>query len=320
MQGASPLVSPGLGGARHGLNLRSRHPAGAYPRRWWLDQPLRCLTGACLLCRLPTPPLVCFSAPIPPTPFPSGEGGDQGYFMQGASPLASPGLDGARHGLNLRSRHPAGASPRRWRLDQPLRCLTGGLPSGVPAYPAVSLLCFPHPPARARRALFPGGEGGNQGYFMQGASPLASLGLVGARHGLNLRSRHPAGASPRRWRLDQPLRCLTGACPAGYLLTLPLVYFVSPYPPAPFPAGRGRFLAFLCKGLRPLHPRGWTGRGTGIACGKPVLSASNGALAPAGAVGTRVVKSPPARAPVHRVCKCRRRFSAGVPGAKPPAK
>ena len=39
---------------------------------------------------LPTPPLACFSAPYPPTPFPSGEGGDQSYFMQGASPLASP--------------------------------------------------------------------------------------------------------------------------------------------------------------------------------------------------------------------------------------
>ena len=49
--------------------------------------------GACLVCRLPTMPLVYFLSPIPPTPFPSGEGGDQGFFMQGASPLASPGLN-----------------------------------------------------------------------------------------------------------------------------------------------------------------------------------------------------------------------------------
>ena len=49
--------------------------------------------GACLLCRPPTLPLAFDFAPIPPTPFPSGEGGDQGYFMQGASPLASPGLN-----------------------------------------------------------------------------------------------------------------------------------------------------------------------------------------------------------------------------------
>ena len=48
--------------------------------------------GACLLCRLPTLPLALFLPPIPPTPFPGGEGGAQGYFMQGASPLASPGI------------------------------------------------------------------------------------------------------------------------------------------------------------------------------------------------------------------------------------
>ena len=53
----------------------------------------RCPAGACLLCRLLPLPLVYFSAPIPPTPFPRGEGGNQGYFMQGAPPLASPGLN-----------------------------------------------------------------------------------------------------------------------------------------------------------------------------------------------------------------------------------
>ena len=47
--------------------------------------------GACLFGRLLTLPLVYFPAPIPPTPFPSGEGGDYSYLMQGAPPLASPG-------------------------------------------------------------------------------------------------------------------------------------------------------------------------------------------------------------------------------------
>ena len=42
------------------------------------------------------------SAPYSPTPFPGGAGGDQGYFMQGASSLASPGIDRARHWLCLR--------------------------------------------------------------------------------------------------------------------------------------------------------------------------------------------------------------------------
>ena len=38
------------------------------------------LRGACLVCRLPTLPLVFVFPPIPPAPFPGGEGGDQGYF------------------------------------------------------------------------------------------------------------------------------------------------------------------------------------------------------------------------------------------------
>ena len=131
----------------------------------------------------------------------------------------------------------------------------GGLPCLSPANPAFSLLFCPHPPARARRALFPGGKGEVFSFLMQGASPLASPGLGGARHGLNLRSRHPAGAYPRRWRLDQPLRCLTGACPAGCLLTLPLVYFVSPIPPTPFPSGEGGdFRLFYARGFAPCIP------------------------------------------------------------------
>ena len=85
--------------------------------------------------------------------------------------------------------------------------------------------------------------------------------------------------------------------PAGGVLSLLLAYSAfsfcfSPYPPDPLPLrGRGRPRLFSCKGLRPLHPRGWMGHGTGFACGKPILSASNGALAPAGVAGTRIAKS-----------------------------
>ena len=42
----------------------------------------------------------------------------------------------------------------------------------------------------------------------------------------------------------------------GCLLTLPLICFYAPIPPTPFPAGRGGLKVLLCKGLRPLHPRG----------------------------------------------------------------
>ena len=71
MQGAAPLASPGL------------NPGGTYsPNKKGTRR------GACLLCRLPTMPLVYFLSPIPPTPFPSGEGGDHKFISPGASPPA----------------------------------------------------------------------------------------------------------------------------------------------------------------------------------------------------------------------------------------
>ena len=275
MQGASPLASPGLDGARHGLNLWSRHPAGAYPRRWWLDQPLRCLTEACPAGCLPTLPLVYFVSPIPP-PFPSGEGRDQGYFMQGASPLASPGLGGARHGLNLRSRRPAGAYPRRWRLDQPLRCPAGGLPGGVPAYPAVSLLCFPHPPAP-----LPLRGWGRFLVISPGAPPPAPrhLPAYGTYRPCRTGILRKGACGSAQWQRNQlPKEC----------------------------AARVQFWG--CKGRSPLHektlgsplPAGKGGRGDG------------GRIKAKGRVGKRQAKQSPARVPVRQVgrrqrSKCRRR-------------
>ena len=156
------------------------------------------------------------SAPIPPPPFPVGRGEPRLFHARGFAPcIPGAGWDAA---LGL-------------LVESGLR--RGSLPSLSPADAAFSLLCCPPspkgkdiPPTRARRALFPGGEGGDQGYFMQGASPLASPALGGARHlqtlpcrcsgadlarhWLNLRSRHPAGACPRRCRL--PLSC---RCPAA---------------------------------------------------------------------------------------------------------
>ena len=56
----------------------------------------RTLFVACLLCLwfLILPPI-----PLPPSP--AGKGETKVIFMQGASPLASPGLDGTRHWLCL---------------------------------------------------------------------------------------------------------------------------------------------------------------------------------------------------------------------------
>ena len=155
--------------------------------------------------------------------------------MQGAPPLASPRLSRRKHGLTLRNRYPAGACPAGCRLTVPLWCPQGGgLPSLPPANPSFSFLYCPHPHP------LPGGKGENQVYFMQGAPPLASPRLSRRQHGLNLRYRCPTGGLPS----------LPPARPAFSLLSFP-------HPPSPLPLrGRGRLLLFLCKGLRPLHPRG----------------------------------------------------------------
>ena len=55
-------------------------------------------------------------------------------------------------------------------------------------------------------------------------------------------------------------------------LPLPSACFPAPIPPTPFPQrGRGRFIVILCKGLRPLHPRGLNPRGAGSSCGSDCL-------------------------------------------------
>ena len=68
----------------------------------------RCSAGACLLCRLPTLPFVYLPVPIPPTPFPRGEGGDFWLsYARGSAPCI-PGVEPGRRWLagRLRPAHP----------------------------------------------------------------------------------------------------------------------------------------------------------------------------------------------------------------------
>ncbi len=67
--------------------------------------------GVCPFSRLPTPPSLSLTAPIPPAPLPGGKGENQSYFMQGASPLASPGAEPERHLQSQQNRYPAGGVP-----------------------------------------------------------------------------------------------------------------------------------------------------------------------------------------------------------------
>ena len=111
------------------------------------------------------------------------------------------------------------------------------MPSLPPADATFSLLSRPHPPYP-----LPSGKGGFLVFLCKGLRPLHPRGWAGRGTG----STSVGGA--RR-----------GACLLCRLPILPLAYLSAPIPPTPFPAGRGRFLVFLCKGLRPLHPRGLGG-------------------------------------------------------------
>ena len=84
----------------------------------------------------------------------------------------------------------------------------------------------------------------------------------------------------RRCRLDLPYRLFKrGACPGVGRFYHAFVSIFCPHPPDPLPpsGGRGRFLAFLCKGLRPLQPCVRAGNGT--AC-RAVCGAGRGGCAP----------------------------------------
>ena len=100
---------------------------GAEPGRHWLSLRGRCPAGGWLF-RFPDLPAVAVPfCPHPPSPRSQsalplrGRGEIFSFLMQGASPLASPGAEPGRRGLNLRWRCPAGACPSGRRLGQMFR-------------------------------------------------------------------------------------------------------------------------------------------------------------------------------------------------------
>ena len=179
MQGASPLASPGLGGARHWWTMPVAKERGDRGRGTSAFEMVlspgagRTSAAGVLAFFAACPPCLRFTfLPLSPQPPSRREGGDQSYFMQGASPLASPGLNPRGTGKGGEPRARRGACPLRGGERGQSRCPPGCLPSLPPAHPAFALLSCPHPPVP-----LPGGKGEILGYFMQGASPLASPGL-----------------------------------------------------------------------------------------------------------------------------------------------
>ena len=116
--------------------------------------------------------------------------------MQGASPLASPGLGGMRHWGCLWKAGCGGGlaffAACRLRLAGTQR---GGLTFWLPAAPAFSLLCCPPspkgkdiPPTRARRALFPAGRGRLRLFQARGFAPCIPGGWTGQGASYSCRS------------------------------------------------------------------------------------------------------------------------------------
>ena len=139
--------------------------------------------ATCFPCfRLPLP-LTGFPAPYPPSPLPpAGKGEIYSYLMQGAPPLASPGLEPGRH----------------W--GQGANYVLGGrcafLVSGCHCLPLAFLPLSPRPPS-------PLGKGEIFSLFCRGLRP---------RHpGLNLRGTGGIGEPRAQW---EACPCLVGAaCP-----------------------------------------------------------------------------------------------------------
>ena len=105
---------------------------GGLPRRCRRGGRQRYPAGACLLCHPPTLPLPSFLPPIPPAPFPDGEGGAPKFISPGASPPAPLHLTACGTHRACQAGTRSGALPlaRRGCGGVPIPC--EGVPSASP--------------------------------------------------------------------------------------------------------------------------------------------------------------------------------------------
>ena len=108
-RGLPRLAAVVPGGGRGGFGRRLTLPLWCL--KWWLA-----FFAACLPCLQ-----FIFLPPIPPTPFPGGEGGDSKFISPGAEPPGTPALNHLRHLQNPPSKCPAEES-LLGVADCPRRC------------------------------------------------------------------------------------------------------------------------------------------------------------------------------------------------------
>ncbi len=140
--------------------------------------------------------------------------------MQGASPLASPRLNPGGAGFSFGKQCPKGDLSPGLPAGSAVPAPKGGLSFASPAYHAICLPFFPHPPVRARRALFPAGRGRIIVFLCKGLCPLHPQHLTACgtyracQAGTRRRGSPRLGAKstepPFYWRCRQPRRGGTG--------------------------------------------------------------------------------------------------------------
>ena len=113
--------------------------------------------GGFPFCCLSALPLAYFPAPIPLPPFPTGRGRFFCFLMQGASPLASPGLSRKRHWNRGANHVPSGGLSGWLSADLASVVPGGGLALLAACKPCLWFTFLPPIPP----APFPGGEGGD---------------------------------------------------------------------------------------------------------------------------------------------------------------
>ena len=169
------------------------------------------------------------------------------------------------------------------------RAVPGGGRRGGSRPPTLPSACFPAP---IPPTPFPAGRGESQSLFRRGLRPRHPC-TEPARHWLDLPIRHPAGG--------------TMVLVAGRFFTLAV--FLPPfpegdgYPPAPFPAGRGRFLLYFAGGYRPRHP-----------CIRPPAALIVPAKQAPGAEGSLCFGAKQTEPPIFGQCRQPRRGGTGGDG------